>query len=135
MKCFIDSNVSISAGLFPNSVSAAAVIKALTPPNTAFVSDYSLDETHRKISEKFPDKVHALEEFLYRALFTIQLIKTPPDVLEDEEKVSDPNDRPIIRAAINADVDVLITGDKRLLASDIVMPRIITPKDFLESIL
>jgi predicted nucleic acid-binding protein len=36
-----------------------------------------------------------------------------------------------MRAAISADIDVLITGDKKLLASDIVKPRIITPKDFL----
>ena len=131
MKCFIDSNVLISAGLFPGSVPAAALLKAVTPPNMAFVSDYSLDETHRKISEKFPDKVRDLEAFLYRTLFTIQLINTPPDVLEDESKVSDIKDRPILRAAMNADIDILITGDKKLLASDITKPRIVKPADFL----
>ena len=52
MKCFIDSNIFISAGLFPDSVPAAAVMKALAPPNVAFVSDYALDEIHRVGNDK-----------------------------------------------------------------------------------
>ena len=132
MRCFIDSNVLISAGLFPGSVPASAFLKAITPPNTAFLSDYSLDETCRKINEKFPDKISDLEVFLYRALFSVRLVTTPADTIEDESKVSDVKDRPILRAAIYADVDVLITGDKKLLASGVTKPRILNPKDFLD---
>jgi len=77
MKCFIDSNILISAGLFPDSVPAAALIKAITPPNIAIVCDYSLDETHRVINRKFPNKMSDLELFLYRTLFTVQLVSTP----------------------------------------------------------
>ena len=110
----------------------ARVEKAVSPPNTAFVSDYSLDETHRKIRGKFPDKTHDLEAFLYRALFSVRLIITPADAIEDESKVSDVKDRPILRAAIDADIDVLITGDKKLLASRVAKPQILRPKDFLD---
>ena len=105
MKCFIDTNVLISAGLFPESVPAAAFLKAVTQPNTAYVSDYSLDETNRKIGEKFPDKIHVLEAFLQRMLFSVRLIKTPTNAFEDETKVSDHKDRPILRAAIDVDID------------------------------
>jgi len=132
MKCFIDSNILISAGLFPNSVPAAALEKATSLPNTAFVSDYSLDEIHRVAYEKFPTKVRDIELFLYRTLFTVQLVKTPTDYVEnDESKVSDIKDRPILRAALKVNADVLITGDKKLIASDITHPRIINPADFL----
>jgi predicted nucleic acid-binding protein len=132
MKCFIDSNVLISAGLFPGSVPAAALIKAISPPNTAFVSDYSLDEVHRKVSEKFPNKVCDMDVFLESLLFTAQLIITPATKLLAESKVSDIKDRPILRAAIFANVDVLITGDKKLLVSDVAPPpRIMKPADFL----
>ena len=82
MRCFIDSNILISAGLFPNSVPAAALTKAVTPPNTAYVSDYSLDEVNRIANEKFPEKVRQIETFLYRTLFTVQLINTPTDYVE-----------------------------------------------------
>ncbi|MCL2644988.1 MAG: PIN domain-containing protein [Betaproteobacteria bacterium] len=132
MRCFIDSNVLISAGLFPGSVPAAALEKAINPPNTAFVSDYSLDECHRVAREKFPNRVRDLEIFLYRTLFTVQLVKTPTDYMEsDESKVSDVKDRPILRAALSIDADVLITGDKKLIASDISHPRILNPADFI----
>jgi len=131
MKCFIDSNILISAGLFPNSVPAKALEKAVTPPNVAIISDYSLDETHRVINKKFPNKVADLELFIYRMLFTVELISTPTD---DEEivDVRDVDDIPIIRAAIAANTDVLITGDKDLLESNITVPQILTAAEFLD---
>jgi putative PIN family toxin of toxin-antitoxin system len=133
MRCFIDSNIFISAGLFPESVPATAIAKAVTPPNMAFVSDYALDEIHRVIHEKFPHKIRDLETFLYRVLFTIQLVTTPPDALAEESEVGDVKDRPILRAAINVNADILITGDKLLLTSKIVPPpQIMKPADFLK---
>ena len=133
MRCFIDSNIFISAGLFTNSVPAAAIAKAVKPPNTAFASDYVLDEIHRVIEGKFPHKVRELETFLYRTLFSVQLLDTPPDEAEEESKVSDVKDRPILRAALKANIDVLITGDKVLLASGITRPRIVNPAVFLKT--
>ena len=131
MRCFIDSNILISAGLFPNSVPATALEKAVTPPNVAIISDYSLDETHRVINKKFPNKVADLELFIYRTLFTVELISTPTDE-EDDIVVRDADDIPIVRAAQAANADVLITGDKDLLESDITNPQIITAAEFLK---
>ena len=132
MKCFIDSNVLISAGLYPNSVPADALAKAIAPPNTAYVSDYSLDEVHRIVNEKFPNRVRDLELFMYRTLFTVQLVITPTYAETDESKVSDVKDRPILRAAIKINADVLITGDKKLIASDITHPHIVNPAEFMK---
>jgi len=56
VRCFLDTNILISAGLFPNGVPAAALKKALTPPNIAIVCDYTLDEMHRVINKNFPIK-------------------------------------------------------------------------------
>jgi len=41
-------------------------------------------------------------------------------------------DIPIVRAAQAANADVLITGDKDLLESDIISPNIITATEFME---
>jgi len=131
MRCFIDSNVLISAGLFPNSVPANALAKAISPPNTALVCDYSLDEVHRVINTKFPERVNDLELFMYRTLFTVKLVITPTGDVEEESKVRDLDDRPILRAAIESNSDVLITGDKDLLESGITSPHIVTPAEFL----
>jgi len=132
MRCFIDSNILISAGLFPNSVPADALAKAISPPNTALVSDFSLDEVHRVINIKFPERVNDLELFMYRTLFTVKLVITPAGDIEEESKVRDLDDRPILRAAIVSNSDVLITGDKDLLESGITDLRIVTPAEFLK---
>ena len=132
MRCFVDSNILFSAGIFPNSMPAAALIKAFTPPNKVVVSDYSLDEVRRAVARKFPHKVNDLEIFLYRILFTAQLIVTPADEIDDEANVRDIKDRPILRAARYAGVDIHITGDKDLLESGITEPYIVNHLQFLK---
>ena len=132
MRCFIDTNILISAGLFPNSVPAAALKKALTPPNTAVVCDYSLDEMRRVIKNKFPTKIHDLELFLDRLLLTVELVPTPDCAHDAESEIRDIKDRPILRAAINADVDIILTGDKDFLESAVVYPKIMTAAQFIQ---
>lgn len=48
-----------------------------------------------------------------------------------EEKIRDVNDRPILRAAIHAKADILLTGDKDFLESGLYNPKIMTAADFL----
>jgi len=43
----------------------------------------------------------------------------------------DVNDRPILRAAVNAKVDAIITGDKDFLESGIIKPKSLTAAEFL----
>ena len=49
-----------------------------------------------------------------------------------EAQIRDPKDRPILRAALNAGADLLLTGDKDFLESSIEDPRIISVRSFLE---
>lgn len=42
------------------------------------------------------------------------------------------DDRPILRAAIEAKADVLLTGDKDFLESGVKNPMIMTPAEFLQ---
>ena len=48
-----------------------------------------------------------------------------------ENKIRDVKDRPILRAAIHANADVLLTGDKDFLESGLHTPKIMTASDFL----
>jgi len=131
VRCFLDTNILISAGLFPKSLPAAALKKALTPPNVAIVCDYSLDEMRRVIIKKFPDKLKDLDLFLSRLLDSIELVLTPHETDENELKIRDIKDQPILRAAKSANVDLLITGDKDFLESTITKPKIITASKFV----
>ena len=57
MKVMIDTNIFISAALFPNSRAAQALYKAMIAPYQPVTCDYVVDELHRKFREKFPDKI------------------------------------------------------------------------------
>jgi putative PIN family toxin of toxin-antitoxin system len=131
VRCFIDTNILVSAGLFPSSVPAAALIKAVLPPNTAIVCDYSLNEMQRVINKKFSHKAGEFGLFLRRIFPKIELASTPAGDTGDESKIRDINDRPILRAAINAGADILLTGDKDFLESTVTTPQIITASQFL----
>ena len=132
MRIMIDTNIFISAALFPKGRAADALYKALVSPYQPVVCDYVIEELHRKFQEKFPNRIVELEAFLYKALPVFDVVLTPEETTEAESKIRDPKDRPILRAALNADVDLFLTGDKDFLESSVEDPRIISVPEFLE---
>ncbi len=56
MRIMIDTNVIISAALFPNGRAAKAFYKAMLPPYEPMICDYIVEELRKKFIEKFPDK-------------------------------------------------------------------------------
>ena len=71
MRIMIDTNIIISAALFPNGKVAKAYIKALLPPYHPMVCDYIVDELHRKFREKFPGRTTELEAFLFNTFLKL----------------------------------------------------------------
>lgn len=132
MRIMIDTNIFISAALFPKGRVAEALYKALTAPYQPVICDYVIDELHRKFQEKFPDRIVELEAFLYTSLTAFDIVSTPEEEVEAETKIRDPKDRPILRAALNAGADLFLTGDKDFLESSVEDPRIISVSVFLE---
>ena len=131
MRVMIDTNIIISAVLFPNGKASAALMKALVSPYKPVTCDYVIDELHRKFREKWPDRITELDAFLYTSLSVIDVVKTPKTVVEDENLIRDEKDRPILRAALDAGADLFLTGDKDFLESSVSDPRIISVADFL----
>jgi len=62
----------------------------------------------------------------------VEIIPVPPIAYADEDKIRDVKDRPILRAAISAEADILLTGDKDFLESGLHAPRMMTATLFLE---
>ncbi len=86
----------------------------------------------RIFNKKFPNRLAALDKFLSAALLTLELVPIPTDENVSEKQIRDMKDRPILRAAIHAKADVLLTGDKDFLESGLENPMIMTPAEFLE---
>ncbi len=92
-----------------------------------------MDELKRIFNKKFPNRLAALDKFLSTALLTLELVPTPSDELVTETLIRDVKDRPILRAAIEARADVLLTGDKDFLESGVEHPAIMTPAEFVQA--
>lgn len=131
MRVLIDTNILISAALSSKGTPYQAFIKAVTYPNHGMVCEQNIDELRRIFNRKFPQKIHALETFLSLALMTLELVPTPVEEHISESKIRDVNDRPILRAAIHAKADILLTGDKDFLESGLATPQILTATDFV----
>lgn len=65
------------------------------------------------------------------ALLTLEVVHTPAEPAAQESLIRDINDRPILRAAICAHADILLTGDKDFLESGICHPSAISAASFL----
>ena len=92
-----------------------------------------MDEIRRIFNKKFPNRLAALDKFLSIALLTLELVPVPTEEDMTETQIRDVNDRPILRAAIEAKADVLLTGDKDFLESGVKNPAIMTPAEFLNT--
>jgi predicted nucleic acid-binding protein len=106
-------------------------MKAVTYPYRGVICDQNVDELRKVFNRKFPTKIHLLDRFLAIALTVLTLIETPVNEFEQEKAIRDVKDRPILRAAINAGVDILLTGDKDFLEADIDKPKTLTASEFL----
>lgn len=131
MRVLIDTNVLISAALNPQGVPFLAYKKAATFPNRGLICEQNVDELRRIFYKKFPLRLAALDKFLSIALLTLELIPMSDNESAAEAQIRDVKDRPILRAAIEADADILLTGDRDFLESGVEHPRILTPSDFV----
>ena len=133
IKVFVDTNVLISSILYPNSIPFLSCAKALRSPYALCTSDYCIKELHRIFNSKLSSKLVALNIFMFTFLPYVEVVKTSDKVLEDEKLIRDKNDRLIFRGAVEANADLLITGDNDFLEANIQYPKIIKPRDFLEN--
>jgi len=132
MRVLIDTNIIISASLSCEGTPYRAYVKAVTHPNHSIVCDQNIDELRRVYNRKFPHKIQALERFLALALTVLEVVPAPAADISDEAFVRDVPDRPILRAAIAAKADILVTGDKDFLESGITSLKIVTAAEFLQ---
>jgi len=131
MKIMLDTNILVSAALFPNGIASKAFQKALSQPFEPLVCDYIVDELRRKFSEKFSDRSAVPERFLAATTSVIHVVAVPNEERSEKTSIRDIKDRPILRAAMGAGADFLLTGDKDFLEAHILKPKIISVTEFL----
>ncbi len=131
MIIFVDSNVLVSAILNPNSIPYKAFIKAVTLPNKAFICQQNVDEVIKTFRIKFPSRLNDIETFFETASSVLEIVPVPKENTSTENTIRDLNDRPILRAAMKVDADIILTGDKDFLEAGLTKPLPMTPAQFL----
>lgn len=127
MKILIDTNILISALLFPNSKPAKALLAAARY-HEMVLSDQNIQELREVLGRKAPQVLPDAEVLL--AELSYELI---PAAYYAEKLIRDVKDQPILNAAIVANVDIILTGDKDFLSLDMEHPKCMTAAQFLES--
>lgn len=106
MRVLIDTNVLISAALNPNGVPFQAYKKAASYPHHGLICEQNVDEMRRIFNKLFPHRLASLDKFLSIALMTLELVPIPTEESASEKEIRDVKDRPILRAALKAKVDI-----------------------------
>ena len=132
MRLFLDTNIIVSAILFPDS-HVAHFIRHAVERHTVVLSSYVIDELYKVFELKFRSHVSDLDAFLTD--FSYDLVHTPRNLNPGKyPQVRDPDDVPIIASAILGDCDYLISGDKDILAVKLERPRTVAVASFMKEI-
>lgn len=126
MKILVDTNILISAVLFPRSKPAKALV--YTAENHEMVlCDQNLTELREVLNRKAPQALPDAEVLLTELSY--DLIPAAPHA---QKLIRDVKDQPILNAAILYDIDVILTGDKDFLSLDMEHPKCMTVSQFLD---
>jgi predicted nucleic acid-binding protein len=123
-----DTNILFSALLFPESRPSKALFH-IVENNNLILCDHIISELHDVVSRKRPDLLADLDLFIANLPF--DLVPAP---LQPSKLISDPKDHPILNAAIIADIDIIISGDKHFLELEMDHPKTMSVAEFLDKL-
>ena len=124
MRIALDTNILLSVIVF-KSRKLAAMLDWICQNHTLILSTYVLDECREVVQRK--NAALILESLPYEIVYT-------PQTLPDHGlfTIRDPDDEKVVYSAISASADLLISGDKDLLAVELEKPEILTAAQFCE---
>jgi len=129
MRVVFDTNIYISALIFPGSTAASAVLKILDGKDTLLVSRAIIDELLGVLAVKFSHD----REALCRVAVTIAEMADLIEPGERLEVLADEPDNRILECALAGKADVIVTGDKAMLSLQIYEGiRIITLREYID---
>jgi predicted nucleic acid-binding protein len=111
MRVFLDANVLFAAAISPEGRSAALFLVAEHRFCILLSSAHAVTEARRNLEGRYADALERFEPLTRRATIVPE---AAPQRVDWSCQQSLPNeDAPILAAAIDADADVLVTGDRK----------------------
>lgn len=113
MRVVLDTNVLVSAFVFPGGPPEAVYRRVLTGELTMIVSRPLLGELRRVLVDKFDWEPAYAEEVVAQLIRLGELVE-PRETVDDIE--DDPDDNRVLEAAGEGHADLIVSGDRHLLA-------------------
>lgn len=129
MKIFADTNVLVSA--FTARGLCVDLLEVILSDHQLMTGEFVLQELQRVLLKKLKVPERKVSEVLH--FLRKHHIEPKPDE-PSKIKVRDEDDRWVLESAIRAKADILVTGDKDLLAlsGKVSQLKIFSPRDFWE---
>lgn len=124
MRVMVDTNVILSA-ILKTDLTPSIVLQYVCQNHSLIFCETILLECLEVAKRRFEEKLPELEILL--ATLPFELV---PSSKVKIIPIQDIKDQPIMNAACNNAIDVLITGDKHFLDLKITKPEILTPSGF-----
>lgn len=112
MRVVFDSNIYISAFVFPHGQAQRAIFKVLDNDISVLISQEIIDEVLTVLARKFSHDADALSRTALYLVDMAILIKPKRRL----RVLSDEPDNRILECAAAGDADLIVTGDKAMLA-------------------
>lgn len=132
MRVMLDTNVLISMVLFPNK-RFRQMLEYIIEKHDLLISSFVIEELFAVVERKFPTKRNDVDLFLSNLAY--ELVYTPHNMPGNIFEIRDMNDYPVLYTAIVENVDIFITGDKDFIDVNIETPKVMTPTEFINTII
>lgn len=136
MRLFLDANILFSAVHSPEGGARELIRLSEAGHCELLTSQHAIFEAQRNLSVKSPDRVEGFEKTL-KAIH--QVSDASPNLVAKAAGFGLPeNDAPILAAAVAADADMLVTGDRKhfghLYGTEVGRVRIVSLVEALETV-
>lgn len=128
MRVLIDTNVLYSAFII-ESERMIRLIDWVMANHEAVITPHIANEILTKVETKSPKSVGVVTLFLSSS--KLRFVDSIPHSSGHQHAIRDTDDQPIVDAALDNDVDVIITGDNDFHAMKVDRPRILRPAEFI----
>ena len=131
MKVFVDANVLFTAAHNPSGKSAKLLANAKALDLTMVTNSYAIGEAIRNIVKKYPSQEATLHACLKQVTIVPLITQgSAADGIADKDK-------PILLSALQANCDVLLTGDKKdflTRRATLKAIEVLSPSELLEKV-
>ncbi|MFP4107296.1 MAG: putative toxin-antitoxin system toxin component, PIN family [Phycisphaerae bacterium] len=128
----LDTNVLLSAVFFPGVCESLLARCLISPSITIVLSEHILQEFTRHGTGKLNGSPERVDAAVHEFRKCCEIV-TPASV--SPEAFQDPDDLPVLGTAVTGRADLLVTGDRQLLALDrFESIPIVSPKDLQDQL-